>query len=398
MRKPGTLVPSLAVAGRLAYTTGVSAWRAYGFFEVVIGCESDCPAAIEWLDEFLLPAFDRRESRDCDFRVEIGTAAGEYDELAATRPAGDVRRVPCFALDQRVDFHPSWTVSGLQVIADDKYAALYVFDGLRLRILAPPGSIAVRAAAMRVIREIAVARALCDPRLVVLHAAALEIGGAALLIAGPKGCGKTTALAHSSVSARARVLTNDRAVLAFSPTGIEVRAVPTFVTIRGGPFALLARLARRTPRGVSPAHLLAAELEALPLLDPAAVPDAYHLSPAQFASALGVELAPRAELAAVVFPEIDADAETLAIEALAPAAAERRLRAARFGLGSGKEGHTVFENLAGARRDPGADAQRLAELAAATPCFSLRLGSRAYQSADAGARIAALLAEVRRRR
>ncbi len=152
--------------------------RAFGFFGTNIAVTSDEPAVLDWLDEFLTPAFEPVARDACDFGVAVWTDGARYDAMAALRPSGALDEAPCSALDREVKHHPCWTSGGRLVIADEKLGAFYVltteplhFPHARVEVLTSPGSLRFRTGTMRVIREIAVARALADPRRLMMHAA-----------------------------------------------------------------------------------------------------------------------------------------------------------------------------------------------------------------------------------
>jgi hypothetical protein len=362
--------------------------RAYGFLGTTIAVDSDQSAVLDWLDEFLTPAFDRCDGAVGDVNVAIRTDGATYQAMLATRPPGELPTAPCFSLDQRVTRRPQWAVGGHIVVADDKFDACYVLTNTRVEILAARGSLRFRTGAMRVIGELAAARSMADVRRLQMHAAALEVAGSGLLLAGPKTSGKTTLLAHLAASTGAAVLANDRSVLCFSPTGIEMRAIPMNVKVRPWTIERMPGLfPTRAPVPLQ-ALLTLAEVAAATGSDCAGEPDGeIKLSPAQLAQTLGVSLAARSRLAVVAFPDHHADPSGVAIARLSPAEAEPRLLQARFGVHSAKTEPTVFERFTASARADGADEALIHELAAAVPCFAVTIGARAYGQAETAARI-----------
>jgi hypothetical protein len=358
--------------------------QGYRFYGTRIAVTSDEAAVLRWLDEFLVPSFEAWEGPEADFTVRVRTAASAYAELAPTRPPDPLPLLPCFALDREVVQHPSWTASGRTLLADGKLGALYSLGERRVDVVAAPAASAFRAAVMRVVREIAATCALASAERLQLHTAALERAGRALLVAGPKGAGKTTVLGYLGAEPGVRILANDRAFVAAAAEGFEVRGVPTMVSIRPATLGFLPRLARGVPDVERPGHLTLAEADAaLAERGELGEPRRIRLSPAQLARQLGAPLAASAALAAVAFPDAAADPGALAVERLGPAEAARRLPGALFGVESGKAEPTAFERLCGASRPAGADRCAVEALAARVPCFSLRIGSARY--ADPGA-------------
>jgi hypothetical protein len=358
--------------------------QGYCFYGTRIAVTSDEAAVLRWLDEFLVPSFEAWEGSAADFTVRIRTAASAYAALAPTRPPGALPPLACFALDREVVHHPSWTASGRTVLADGSLGALYSLGERRVDVIAAPAAPAFRAAVMRAVREVAAACANASGERLQLHTAALARAGRGLLVAGPKGAGKTTVLGYLAGEPGARILANDRAFAAPAAEGFEVRGVPTMVSVRPATPGFLPRLARGVPDVERPGHLTLAEADVVlaergELREPRRI----RLSPAQLARQLGAPLAASAVLAAVAFPEAAEDPGAFALERLAPAESARRLPGALFGVDSGKAGPTAFEHLVGASRPAGADRRGLEALAARVPCFSLRIGSARY--ADPGA-------------
>jgi hypothetical protein len=358
----------------------VGAVRTYSFCDAAISVAFDAPAIAEWLDEFVRPSFAPRTG-PVDFAVRVRTD-GAHATLAATRPAGAVALMPCFALDRIVVTHPAWTVDGRTVLADAKYGALYALDGTSAEVCAAPEAPLFRGGVMRVVREILTTRALASPDRVQLHAAACDVDGRVVAFAGSKGAGKTTLLAYLAAATGARIVTNDRAVAERVNGRIVLRGVPTMVSVRPESRALVPRLYR----GVTherPAHLTAAELEAARADERPLVTTRIRLSPPQLARQLGVSLGDGGPLAAVLFPEPADRPDSVALERLEPEAAQHRLRESRFGVASAKANATVFEQLLPRPRPAGADAAMIAAIAACVPCFAVRLGVRQFEETRA---------------
>ena len=101
----------------------MAAVRRYSFCNAAIAVACDSPAIAEWLDEFVSPSF-APHTGPVDFAVRVRTDPTAHAELAATRPAGAIGVMPCFALDRVVVAHPAWTAGQRTVLADSKYDAL----------------------------------------------------------------------------------------------------------------------------------------------------------------------------------------------------------------------------------------------------------------------------------
>ena len=252
--------------------------------------------------------------------------------------------MPCFALDRLVVAHPAWTAGGRTMLADAKYGALYALDATAAEVCAAPDAPLFRGGVMRVVREALTTRALLSPDRLQLHAAACDVDGRVVAIAGAKGAGKTTLLAYLAAATGARIVANDRAVAERGGDRFVVRGVPTMVSIRPESRALVPLLYRGMTHE-RPAHLTAAELAAATRDGAPLVTTRLRLSPPQLARQLGVTLGAGGPLAAVVFPEPADRADAVAIERLAPDEGLRRLDASRFGVSSDKAEATVFERL-----------------------------------------------------
>jgi hypothetical protein len=360
--------------------------RVYGLLGTATAVACDAPSVVKWLDEFLTPAFEVLEDGSAaDFHVTIHADPSAYATIAAKRPKGPLPPKGCFALDQEVVAHPHWTAARRIVLDDARLGAFYALEGTHAEVFLDPGSPRARSAAMRVIRETASVRVLNDPDLLLLHAAALEHCGKAVLIAGPKGSGKTTSLLYLAAASGARILANDRSLLCLRGTEIEVRGMPTVVSIRDGTLELLRvprlHALRRTP---SPSRHTLAEIAAL-AADAQEVPtEPFRLSPAQLAYVAGVSLSARGRLSAILFPEARPGEASVRLDRLSASEATRRLQSARFGIASAKAAPTVFEELLGRERAEDREQRWLAELGRRVPCFHIAIGPQAYRQSAAG--------------
>ena len=362
---------------------GASEVRCYGLLGSAIAVECDIVGTHAWLAEFLTPAFEIRPAAEADLYVAILADNRAYERAAATRPKAPLDDVNCFALDSSIKARRAWSVAGETIVEDDKHGVLWRLVGKRVEVLIGRARERCRIETMRVIREIATACVLASADRLQLHAAALESGGRALLVAGPKGAGKTTLLCYLAMSTRAGMIANDRVIVS-RDAGFDVRGVPTIVSVRPGTSRLLPCSFDTVPRVARPVQLTLAEADAARRnVGSVDAGDHLYLSPAQFARALGISLSPSGRLAAIAFPQSHTEAGGLAVDRLKPDAAEQWLRAARFGLGSGKNAATVFERLVDGRRSAGADESLVAALAGTVPCVVVRIGAHLFSRPDA---------------
>jgi hypothetical protein len=357
----------------------VPAAQTYGFLGTVISVVSDRESDIAWLREFLAPSFDPRPAEEADFTVEVSHDRARRAALITTRPRGRRDRVACFALDREVVHHPAWTTAGRVVVRDRRHGVYYVLRDASVAVIAADRSQLARSGVMRVIREIATARALAAPGNLQLHAAAVEIGGRGILFAGPKGSGKTTLLTYFLTATAARLISNDRVFAIRTFDGFDLRGVPTIVSVRPGTQELLPGRFGHVPNTPSSYRFTLAEADRL--LAAVGGTDGttrLTLSPAQLARELSVAPATEATLDSIVFPEPHPDPSAFTIHRLTLEEAALGLRGVRFGVDSGKNGPTVFEHLAGVTRPEGADAALISSMAEGIPCFSVRMGARLF--------------------
>lgn len=357
----------------------MAAAQTYGFLGTVISVVSDRESDIAWLREFLAPSFDPRPVEEPDFTVEVSHDRARRAALLTTRPRGRRDRVACFALDREVVHHPAWTTAGRVVVRDRRHGVYYVLSDASVAVIAADRAQLARSGVMRVIREIATARALAAPGNLQLHAAAVEIGGRGILFAGPKASGKTTLLTYFLTATAARLVSNDRVFAIRTLDGFDLRGVPTIVSVRPGTQELLPGRFGHVPDVPYPYRFTLAEADGL--LAAAGGTDGttrLTLSPAQFARELSVALVRRATLDSIVFPEPHPDPSAFTIDRLTPEEAALRLRGGRLGVDSAKNGPTVFEHLVGATRPEGADEALISSMADEIPCFSVRTGARLF--------------------
>jgi hypothetical protein len=249
-----------------------------------------------------------------------------------------------------------------------------------VEIIAPPGLRRVRVGLMRVVREIAAACMLAQGNVLDFHTAAFAVGGRAVLLAGPKGGGKTTLLISVLASGRATLIANDRVFVDASARPGQAIGVPTLVSLRDGTLRLFPNLRRGFPK--CPARLHTAELEShdAATLEDDDAPPVFALSPTQLARRLGVSAVRSGLIVAVIFPEICSAADTWSLEPVVSAEGAARLRACLYGTRSGSRSRTVFEEIVGGRVPRPEERDTLLDrLATWVPLLQCRLGRDAYR-------------------
>jgi hypothetical protein len=286
--------------------------------------------AVEWLEEFVAPQFAVVSAVQPDYTVRFLVGASEHARLAAGGPDPEGRTRPCFTLDSSIVTARVWRAPADDELAFDEARAIFfrrrsaeprVAEVIVARDTGP-----ARVALMRVVREYAMGYASRRGWLIV-HAAAVRLGRAAVVIAGPKHAGKTTLLLHALAHERGVYIANDRVALHLGPAGITVHGIPAVVSVRHESLAWFPGMAAALEEFRPDRHLTLAERRAG--REPGRMPAGrWCLSPAQLCRVLGVDSAPSAPVDALVFPRIHASQDVTRLETLAPDQAAAALRAA----------------------------------------------------------------------
>lgn len=296
---------------------------------------------------------------------------------ATPPPTDDLGPQPCFALDQHVLEHPASRSEGALVVRDTQYGARYFLGPDSVTVSRDDPAPRSRAAVMRVVRELATARALADGSRLQLHAAALEHEGKLIVLAGPKRSGKTTLALRLAACGRLAIVGNDRLLLTPSPAhpgAWAVRGIPTVVSVRPGTRAQLGMF-DDIPAAPSPAHLTVAELDAQARQHAPYEPGArVKVSLAQFARAAGVPLAGDGTLSHVLILAVDHDLDGFGIEPCRGVVARASLETVRYGSRPDGTPRTVFEEWLGVTRPSHSDRLRLDDLVGSVPVSTLTVG------------------------
>jgi hypothetical protein len=368
--------------------------RGFRYPGIAVGVASPDPTHLAWLEEFLVPAFEKTDVGACDRWVVLDTDAARHATALARGAVSGKPAVACFAMDGAMISHPQWTGAepGERTLFDEEYRAFYRIDGRtgHVQILAGGPPSLTRVAMMRVVRELAMTACLGHGGLL-LHGAAFALGGLGVLLAGPKRAGKTTLLLHALQATGAAFVANDR-VFAWSADGrLVLRGMPTVVTIRPETLAMFPRVVARARAGaywhgrtLAESHHSGERRLAL------SAAGAATLTPAQLCRVTRV--APLAEATAwrLVFPRVDPTIAGIRLERLALGAVAQRLRETVFSAGAPDR---ISEAFAPPGLQLAADAldRRARELARRVPGYDARLGTGAYGNVGAAA---ALVAEL----
>lgn len=339
------------------------------------------PRDVRWLDDFLRPWLPvGTETGGAGAAVQIVRDAVEHETLARARAHAPTSPTPCFALDREIVTLPGWTQGPEQVVADGFLRSFYRVEtaprGAGVRVVARPGDLRARFAAVRVAREQA---RVCPSQAgwISLHAAAVEVGGGGVVLVGGKGAGKTTALAHLLAAEGAAFVANDWVRVGL-PGGVlggdlEVRGMPTVVRIRPGSERFVPGL--RTEAGGAPSFLHRPGEDDPSTARPeagVAADGVRHESPGAFARRFGRACRASAPLRTWLFPEVRHRGPFDWIR-VSPDEATRRLAASLYGGEAGACAATLFGRPAPADLEAG-----LRRMAALAPAWVVPLGPTAY--------------------
>ena len=340
------------------------------FADVVIEVVSSDGAALEWLVEFLDPWW-LPTGGAADWRVRVDVSASAYRAATEARPARTVLR-ECFLFDQQVLTLPAWD-GREQTTVDDAERSLYFSVSSRaVDVVADPSTKRWRFPLVWILTEIAATR--LRRRGLDLHAAAVDAGDYAVVIAGPKLSGKTS-LALYLLSRSGRWVGNDRVLLGGLDTTPSVRGVPSAVKIRPETVARFPALGELA--AVHRPYLLSeAEIAVAKLATGVDVDADLALTPAQLSSRLGVGRVAEAPLGAFVFPQVRADVRGWDAQLLSADEVIAGLTDSVYGGRRAPGTTTLFEALEGGAHTPAIE--QIAIAAGAAPGYRVLLGADVY--------------------
>lgn len=363
--------------------------QCFAYKGLTVRVRSDDPALLLWLEEFLTPSFTLVERVAADCSVVLMVDDRDYDETFRRGPHSEGRQVDCFMLDSGPVRLPVWTsANGERVIFDERFKVFYLVsrDSAQIGILTASQNRAARIAVMRVVREFAMMHSWTATSLII-HGAAFAVGESSVIIAGPKGAGKTSLLIYCLQDAGVRFITNDRVVVDLAGSEPVLRGMPTIVTIRDQTLDLFPKLGKRLLRGGYDHRF--ALTETTPEEIRAVRPQRgrpINLTPAQFCALLDVGMRDQSPVHALLFPRVTEGDDGLHLRELSAQAAGERLSMALFGARSSQRTSQVFTSASHLPCIDHASLENLcAVLTARIRCFDCWLGRQAYQKGTAGA-------------
>jgi hypothetical protein len=278
---------------------------------------------------------------------------------------------------------PGWPMEGGVALADLERSCVLVVTKSRIDVFGDPSTRRWRFTLQLVFQEIAATRARRTE--LDLHAAAIEAGGRAILIAGAKGAGKTTLSFHLLRSGRCRWIANDRAFVGRAGAAFGIRGMPTAVKIQPAMLADFPEL-RRGLRRIERPYLHAIDEITGAIGEEALDPSVeFALNPAQLARQLAVRPLPEAPLGAIVFPQVRPGFSGSVVERLPPSEVSAGIWANVYGKTSARHEPTLFEELDGGRCVPSQG--EVDALSEGTPGYRVILGGDAYATPDFASRL-----------
>jgi hypothetical protein len=355
--------------------------RTLRFGDLRIRVASADPGDLSWLGEFLRPAFATGPDGNADCAVRLTVDAERHAWLGAWSAARPGRAAACFALDTRMVSLPAWRLEGgAQAISDAEYDVFYLVRerGADVEIVGRAHDLwRGRIPLLRVTRELAMNHAMSTGG-VLVHGAAVRLGGRGLVLAGPRRAGKTTMLTWLLGEPDARYVANDRVLVGFDARGPVLRGVPTIVTLRAAMTRRFPGLRRRVRESFYNPCLSLQEART-GVLGPIATDEQgrFHVSPAQYLALTNARPAATSRLHALVFPRLTHRRGRLEVRRLTGSAALARLRASLFRAAARRRASDVFAPFPA---PPRRSRERLVRrLASSVPCFECRAGSQAYE-------------------
>lgn len=350
----------------------------------VLALESAAPGVLEWLHEFVAPAFEPVDEGTPRQTVVFRADAEHHLRLSAEAPpAARAHTLDGLTFDGHFSRPRAWTAAGGETRAlDDLNGLAYRIDAGRrhVEIVAPRDDGWLRLGLVRVVRELASSAAL-EAGLLPLHGAAFAGDGGATLLCGEKNAGKTSLLVHALLGGAA-FIANDRLVV--DTATAAVRGVPTVVTIRNGTMALFPELARayaaaRFDRG----RTIAACAPGIERPEPEKPrsKDRPGLSPPQLCHLIGAPMAAGGRAGRVLLPRLDAAARGIGLRRLDLDAAAAALRGNLLRASTPLRTSALFATPAGPLvLDPERERRACEQLARVLPVYECTLGPDAYET------------------
>lgn len=359
--------------------------RHFTYFDLTLRVEAEVASHLDWLTEFLCPFFElTRTDRHWDAAVVLRQDTSRFEELLKKGPVAVEQLKDSFALDNSVIALPVWNdPDEWLTLYEEKFRTFFRIceDRRRVEVLGENVS-RLRTPAMRVVREFTMNHLMQDGGLF-LHASAVAFQDQGLLIVGTKNAGKTSLLTHFLRHDAARYVSNDRTYVTPGGSPLQIRGMPTLVTVRSGMLAYFEGLERNLENCTFHHSVTLEESKQRNQPPQRSADGRYCLTPAQFLSLTRATAQAQTTPRALLFPRVTNDAGTIRARSMGPQEAARRMPDALFGVSTWRNQADVF-NLSGAGLPTVEELlNRCQRVATALPCFEVELGTQAYTSACA---------------
>jgi hypothetical protein len=195
---------------------------------------SDNLRDLAWVTWFLRPGFFRSQGEafwELTLRYDDPVFA-QLKQFGEQSPGGEI--YPCLQHSHPHGFSQSWRIGELRLLYDVEFGcfcAAWPEEG-KILVIAETSNPRAASTVMRGVRELASLEHIHREGMI-LHAAAMEIGGKATLAIAPKRGGKTTFLIRSLLEG-ANLIANDRVVLRPDRKEIIASGLSTVTPLREG--------------------------------------------------------------------------------------------------------------------------------------------------------------------
>ena len=351
---------------------------------------------IPWLNEFLLPWLNSPSSIICERTIILVEDDTQFLSLSNQTQTilKDTKQqnVIGFLLDGSMVMLSIYRdVEGKPWLLDPKFKAFYQVDQEKIQIIVPTNYSEAKFMGARVIRELAMAKAI-DNGVPILHGAAVGKQNKGILILGDRGAGKTSFSAYCMTRLGFDFIANDRvAILNDGQEEIQVHGIPTLIRIRRPTSELLPEVEwRRLSRPYSSRHPLS---EALALNQDSCedVQDDIFLSPTQYPWLLGVRTISEIPLRLLLFPcivlENKAKDDKLYFERLSTQETYRLLQDNSFSRWLPEEKRRAFCLEENQPPDIAGIARVLQRMSQAIPAYRCFLTPNVYQDQESLSRL-----------
>ncbi len=355
---------------------------------VTVAVSSHDRGALAWLSEYVEPWFTSTQ-RAADWQLHLSAAPRPWSRFD-TGEFGALDDRACFRLDSGVVSLPAAERAGGLRVADRERSCFFDLVPGRVDLVGAADSRRWRFGAVLILLGIIAAR--MRRTALDLHAAALDRGGRGILVAGPKGAGKTTLATYLLAAGGCSLVANDRVFVVGPASAPVVHGAPTPVKIRAGTLREFPALLKDFPPLERPYLFRREEYASARRASGDWRRRELAMSPSQFLGQLGAEARASTTVALVVLPQVQDDHPGWSLIRLSDDELRSALGANRYGAYSDRREATIFEEL-----EDGSAADSAALVESMMQCgrgFRLVLGRGAFASRALAERLFALADDV----